>query len=148
MIIYTDVYFKYIQLCAKEYLLPKFLISAKLIHSSKQRISQQYLLSAYNDPGTTSTEGLCPQGLVAKAMNEAEGKLKGRRRMGIAIPQRYPEAAPGGKETRRIQAVRPRGGCNSQPHSGLRPPPEAAGQLLPLTQRPHFRANGLHHEVC
>lgn len=95
MIIYTDVYFKYIRLRAKEYLLPKFLISAKLINSSKQRISQQYLLSADYVPGT-STEGLCPRGLVGKAMNEAEGKLTGRRRMGIAIPLRYPEAAPGG----------------------------------------------------
>lgn len=113
MIIYTDVYFKYIRLHAKEYLLPKFLISAKFIHSPKQRISQQYVLSAYYVPGTTSTEGLCPQGLVDKAMNEAEGKLKGRRRMGTAIPQRYPEAAPGGKETRRMRVVRPRGGSNS-----------------------------------
>lgn len=60
-------------------------------------------------------------------MNEAEGKLKGRRRMGIAIPQRYPEAAPGGKETRRIRVVRPRGGSNSQPNTGPKPHPEAAG---------------------
>lgn len=67
-----------------ERILPKFLISEKFIHLSKLRIGQQYSLSIYYVPGTT---GLCPWGLVDKGMNEAEGKPKGRRKMGIVIPQ-------------------------------------------------------------
>lgn len=72
--------------------------------------------------------------------------------MRIAIPQQYPEGAPGGEETKRLRVARFIGSPNFQPKTRPKSPynlipPVAASQLCPLTQRPHFRANGLYHEV-
>lgn len=63
-----------------------------------------------------------------------------------------PSGAPGGEETKRLRVARFIGSPNFQPKTRPKSPynlipPVAASQLCPLTQRPHFRANGLYHEV-
>lgn len=75
--------------------------------------------------------------------------MKGKGKMGIVIPRQYLEAALGGQEAQNSEAQR------RPQHTALHlvqapcnlSPPEAAGQLFPHTQRPHFRTNGFHHKV-
>lgn len=82
---------------------------------------------------------------------EAEGNLQGKRKRKIAIPQRYQELDLGGSGGWGKRGARLGGGpslsLTLEPSLMISQPPRAAGRLLPPTQRPHFRANGLHHEV-
>lgn len=136
---------------------PKFRISAKFIHSSKLRIQARIIVERVLCSKSCFKHNIRRKISVLEVwlMNEWRGKgqLEGQEENENPIPQSYPDLAVDGREVRGLRVVRLGGSLNFQPDTGDQAScnlsfPEATGQLFPPTQRPHFRANGLYHEVC